>query len=33
VLSPGNVRVWYSAFYAFLAHHVLGEPWQRPEVL
>jgi len=33
VLSPGNVRAWYSTVYAFLAHHVLGEAWQRPELL
>jgi hypothetical protein len=25
------VKVWYSTGFAFLAHHVLGEPWQRPD--
>ena len=33
VLSPGNVRAWYSTVHAFLAHHVLGDPWQRPDLL
>jgi len=33
VLSPGNVRAWYGTVFAFLAHYVLGEPWQRPELL
>ena len=33
VLSPGNVRVWYQTVFAFLAQHVLGEPWQRPDLL
>ena len=33
VLSPGNVRVWYQTVYAFLAQHVLGEPWQPPDLL
>jgi dipeptidyl aminopeptidase/acylaminoacyl peptidase len=33
VLSPGNVRTWYSTVFAFLAHYVLGQPWQRPELL
>ncbi|HEX6452548.1 MAG TPA: S9 family peptidase [Trebonia sp.] len=33
ILGPGNARVWYETVEAFLAHHVLGEPWQRPELL
>ena len=33
VLTPGNATIWYETVFAFLAHHVLGEPWQRPELL
>jgi dipeptidyl aminopeptidase/acylaminoacyl peptidase len=33
VLKPGNTRVWYETVHAFLAHHVLGEEWRRPELL
>jgi dipeptidyl aminopeptidase/acylaminoacyl peptidase len=33
VLTPGNATVWYETVYAFLAQHVLGEPWQRPKLL
>jgi dipeptidyl aminopeptidase/acylaminoacyl peptidase len=33
VLTPGNARVWYETVIAFLAEHVLGEEWQRPELL
>jgi dipeptidyl aminopeptidase/acylaminoacyl peptidase len=33
VLTPGNAIVWYETVLAFLAHHVLGEPWRRPELL
>jgi dipeptidyl aminopeptidase/acylaminoacyl peptidase len=33
VLTPGNAQVWYSTVLAFLAEHVLGEEWQRPELL
>jgi dipeptidyl aminopeptidase/acylaminoacyl peptidase len=33
VLTPGNAVVWYEAVLAFLAEHVLGEGWQRPELL
>ncbi len=33
VLTPGNAAVWYETIYAFLAEHVLGEPWHRPELL
>jgi len=33
VLSPGNAAVWYQTVSAFLAQHVRGEPWRRPELL
>ncbi len=33
VLAPGNSRIWYETVFAFLAQHVLGEPWQRPTLL
>jgi len=33
ILKPGHVTVWYETVLAFLAQHVLGEPWQRPELL
>jgi dipeptidyl aminopeptidase/acylaminoacyl peptidase len=33
VLTPGNSQVWYSTVLAFLAEHVLGEEWQRPDLL
>jgi len=33
VLTPGNSQVWYETVLAFLAEHVLGEAWQRPELL
>jgi len=33
VLSPGNVKAWYAAVHAFLAEHVLGEPWKRPDLM
>ncbi|HEX5188065.1 MAG TPA: S9 family peptidase [Streptosporangiaceae bacterium] len=33
ILKPGDVRVWYGTIFAFLAEHVLGEEWQRPELL
>jgi dipeptidyl aminopeptidase/acylaminoacyl peptidase len=33
VLTPGNAQVWYEAVLGFLAEHVLGEEWQRPELL
>ncbi|TXK39486.1 alpha/beta fold hydrolase [Nonomuraea sp. C10] len=31
ILKPGNVVAWYESVLAFLAHHVLGEEWKRPE--
>jgi dipeptidyl aminopeptidase/acylaminoacyl peptidase len=33
VLKPGDVQVWYETVLAFLAEHVLGEDWRRPELL
>ena len=33
VLTPGNSQVWYEAVLAFLAEHVLGAEWRRPELL
>jgi dipeptidyl aminopeptidase/acylaminoacyl peptidase len=33
VLTPGNAQIWYDAVLAFLAEHVLGEEWRRPELL
>jgi dipeptidyl aminopeptidase/acylaminoacyl peptidase len=33
VLRPGNARVWYETVWAWLATHVHGEPWSRPELV
>ncbi len=33
VLKPGHAKVWYSTVFAFLAHHVLGQAWERPELV
>lgn len=33
VLTPGHAKVWYETVLAFLAHHVLGEDWETPELL
>jgi dipeptidyl aminopeptidase/acylaminoacyl peptidase len=33
ILTPGNATVWYQTVFAFLAEHVLGEPWRRPSLL
>jgi dipeptidyl aminopeptidase/acylaminoacyl peptidase len=33
ILKPNNAKVWYSTVLAFLAHHVLGEEWRRPDLL
>ena len=33
ILTPGNARVWYETIFAFLAQHVLGQPWERPRLL
>jgi dipeptidyl aminopeptidase/acylaminoacyl peptidase len=33
ILAPGNAVVWYETVFAFLAQHVLGEEWRRPDLL
>jgi dipeptidyl aminopeptidase/acylaminoacyl peptidase len=33
ILRPGDATVWYGAVFAFLDHHVLGRPWERPALL
>jgi dipeptidyl aminopeptidase/acylaminoacyl peptidase len=33
VLTPGNSTVWYETVLAFLAEHVLDEPWERPALV
>jgi dipeptidyl aminopeptidase/acylaminoacyl peptidase len=33
ILGPGHAAVWYETVFAFLAQHVLGEPWRRPGLL
>jgi dipeptidyl aminopeptidase/acylaminoacyl peptidase len=33
ILTPGNARIWYETVFAFLAQHVLGQPWERPALL
>ncbi|MDQ1699924.1 MAG: hypothetical protein QOG34_1787 [Frankiaceae bacterium] len=33
VLGPGNARVWYETVWAWLAAHVHGAPWARPELV
>ncbi|GAA3082019.1 S9 family peptidase [Streptosporangium carneum] len=33
ILKPGNVVAWYETVLAFLAQHVLGREWKRPESL
>jgi dipeptidyl aminopeptidase/acylaminoacyl peptidase len=33
ILKPGDAVVWYETVLAFLAEKVLGQEWQRPELL
>jgi dipeptidyl aminopeptidase/acylaminoacyl peptidase len=33
VLTPQHSKLWYETVHAFLAVHVLGEPWQTPDLL
>ncbi len=33
ILTPGNARIWYETVFAFLAEHVLDQPWERPALL
>ncbi|MEW9549485.1 alpha/beta fold hydrolase [Nonomuraea sp. NPDC050783] len=31
ILKPGNIVAWYETVLAFLAQHVLGQEWKRPD--
>ena len=31
--TSGNAQVWYETVLSFLAEHVHGQDWQRPELL
>ncbi|HET7529415.1 MAG TPA: S9 family peptidase [Mycobacteriales bacterium] len=33
ILKPGSVKVWYDTVHAWLAVHVLGEEWRRPDLV
>ncbi len=33
ILSPQHAVLWYETVHAFLATHVLGEPWETPDLL
>ncbi len=33
ILTPGHARVWYETVFAFLAEHVHGKAWERPDLL
>jgi dipeptidyl aminopeptidase/acylaminoacyl peptidase len=33
ILKPGDMKVWYETVFAFLAEQVLGEKWERPQLL
>ncbi|MDT0346643.1 S9 family peptidase [Streptomyces litchfieldiae] len=33
VLAPNHAKVWYATVLAFLARHVRGEDWRRPDLL
>jgi dipeptidyl aminopeptidase/acylaminoacyl peptidase len=33
VLKPQNARLWYATVLAFLDHHVVGQPWERPALV
>ena len=33
ILTPGHIKVWYQTIEAFLAEHVLDQPWRRPDLL
>jgi dipeptidyl aminopeptidase/acylaminoacyl peptidase len=33
ILTPGHAKVWYQTIEAFLAEHVLDQPWRRPDLL
>ena len=33
VLQPGDAKLWYRSVWAFLDHHVLHRPWERPALV
>jgi dipeptidyl aminopeptidase/acylaminoacyl peptidase len=33
VLQPGDAKLWYRTVWAFLDHHVLHRPWERPALV
>jgi dipeptidyl aminopeptidase/acylaminoacyl peptidase len=33
ILKPGNSRLWYETFLAWMDHHVLGEEWRAPALV
>jgi dipeptidyl aminopeptidase/acylaminoacyl peptidase len=33
VLQPQHAKLWYQTVFAFLGQHVLGQQWERPELL
>src|SRR3954452_7509163 len=33
ILKPGSAKVWYDTVHSWLATHVLGEDWKRPELV
>ena len=33
VLEPGDAKLWYRTVWAFLDHHVLHRPWERPALV
>jgi dipeptidyl aminopeptidase/acylaminoacyl peptidase len=33
ILAPQHAVLWYETVHAFLATHVLGEPWETPDLL
>jgi dipeptidyl aminopeptidase/acylaminoacyl peptidase len=33
ILKPGDITVWYDTVLAFLAEHLLGDEWRRPELV
>jgi dipeptidyl aminopeptidase/acylaminoacyl peptidase len=33
ILKPNNIVLWYGTVFAWLDHHLLGEPWHRPELV
>jgi dipeptidyl aminopeptidase/acylaminoacyl peptidase len=33
VLTPNHAKIWYSTVLAFLDQHILGKPWERPNLL